>query len=166
MIRNMHRHFLEMALHNSRLSSDPATRVGAVIVDRDQAVRAMGFNGFPDGIAETPQRMANRDYKLMLTVHAEMAALMSAVRQGISLFGCTLYIAATDDSGMVWGGPPCCRCAVHIIDAGIRRVVSFPGKPADVAWKWREDTERARALLEEAYIPFHEVPLPEPEAPR
>lgn len=97
------RHFLELALVNARMSKDPKTKVGAVIVGPDREVRAMGFNGFPRGIADTPARLEDRDLKLKLVVHAEMNAILNAVRVGVSVKGCTLYLAATDASGAVLG---------------------------------------------------------------
>lgn len=151
-------HFLDLALQHARLSKDPATRVGAVIVGPDREVRSLGFNGFPRGIADLPERLHDRETKLQLIVHAELNALIQAARVGVPVRGCTLYLAATDDSGMVWGGPPCTRCTVHVIQAGITRIVSRPLKPGPS--KWHADLERARSLLREAVIPLHEVPLP------
>lgn len=159
MTRRWDQHFLRMAQEQCRMSDDPATQVGAVIVGEGGAILAVGFNAFPQGIEVRTSRLQNRDTKLRLMVHAEMHALMAAARNGVSVRDATLYLAATDETGLVWGGPPCCRCTVHVIQAGIRRVVSRPGKPPDVAWKWREDTEQARALLEEACVSFHEVEL-------
>jgi deoxycytidylate deaminase len=52
-------------------------------------------------------------------VHAEMAALMSAVRRGISVRGATLYTTTF----------PCHECARHIVAAGIARVVFIEPYP-------------------------------------
>jgi dCMP deaminase len=153
-------HFLDMALLQASMSKDPNTRVGAVIVGPDREVRSTGFNGFPRLICDSPERLGDRDTKLRLIVHAEMNAVLAAARVGVPMQGCTLYLAATDDTGMVWGGPPCCRCTVELIQAGITEIVSRPAKPAGVSWKWREDTEMARGLLDEAGIPLREVGFP------
>lgn len=48
------RHFITLALENARMSKDPATQAGAVIVGPDREVRSMGYNGLPRGIADTP----------------------------------------------------------------------------------------------------------------
>jgi deoxycytidylate deaminase len=71
----------------------------------------------------------DKETKLRLVVHAEVNAILNAARVGIPLKGCTLYLAATDDTGAVWGGPPCTRCSLDMIQAGITRVVSLPFKP-------------------------------------
>ncbi len=139
-------------------SPDPNTRVGAVIITpKMEAVS--GCNDFPKGIAKSFNRLKDRDTKLKLMVHAEMNAVLMAAKLGIPTDGAILYLSATDNSGLIWGGPPCTRCTVEIIQAGIKRVVSRPGKPRDVGWKWREDVEMAGKLLEEAGIEYEEIPL-------
>lgn len=153
------RHFLGLSLYHSRLSKDPSTRVGSVIVGQDREILSAGFNGFPRGIADTHERLHDRDTKLKLIVHAEMNALLAAARTGMRLKGCTLYLAATDQSGMVWGGPPCTRCTVEIIQVGISEIVSYPIKSAPS--KWHGDLVVARGLLEEVGIKYRELALGE-----
>lgn len=149
------RHFLGLALLCAKMSKDPSTIVGAVIVGPDREVRASGFNGFPRGIADTEARLNDRDQKLALIVHAECNAICNAARVGVSLKGCTLYLAASDKSGAVWGGPPCTRCTVHVIQAGITRVITFPFK--SVPSRWADDLALAKALLFEAQVEYIEL---------
>jgi dCMP deaminase len=112
----------------------------------------------PRGIADTVERLANRDIKNTLMVHAERNAILNAARIGTPLKGCTLYLTATDDTGLIWGGPPCVACTLEVIQAGIVEVVSYPFK--NVPSKWKENIEQARELLKEAGILYREVPLP------
>ena len=149
------RHFISLALENARMSKDPATQAGAVIVGPDREVRSMGYNGLPRGIADTPERLHDKDLKRSLVVHAEMNAILNAARIGVSTRGCTLYLALTDESGQVWGGAPCTRCTVEIIQAGISEVVAKPFK--NQASYWTDSVEQARALLQEAKIQYREV---------
>lgn len=74
----------------------------------------------------------------------------------MSLKGCTLYLATMDYAGKVWGGPPCTRCAVHVIQAGSTGIVTHPFK--DVPSRWKEDIDFAKTLLEEAGISYAEIP--------
>jgi dCMP deaminase len=150
-------HFLILAIEHARMSKDPLTKVGAVIVGLDREIVSTGFNGFPRGIADTPERLENRDIKLRLIVHAEMNAILNAARIGARLKGLTLFLAATDESGEVWGGPPCTRCAVEIIQSGLAEVVSRPVKA--VSSRWHEDIAFAGTLLVEAGIKYREVAL-------
>lgn len=138
------------------MSKDPSTRVGAVIVGPQREVRSTGFNGFPRLICDSPERLNDRERKLKLIVHAEMNAVLAAARIGVPLEGCTLYLAATDDTGLVWGGPPCTRCTVELIQAGIKEVVSRPVKA--VPSRWHADLAVAHDLLAEARVAYREVP--------
>lgn len=103
--------FLELAKHISTWSKDPSTKCGAVIVRSDRTVSSIGFNGFPRGCCDDPALYEDRALKYERVVHAEMNATLSANEP---VRGCTLY---------VWPGPICNRCAAHIIQAGISRVV-------------------------------------------
>lgn len=151
-------HFLDLALVHARMSKDPSTKVGAVIVGPEREIRSVGFNGFPRLIADTPDRLNDRDMKMRLIVHGEMNAILAAARVGIPVLGCTMFIAATDRSGDVWGGPPCVRCTVEAIQAGIGQVVSFPIRTAPS--RWHDDLQMARSLLNEAGVLFREVAHP------
>jgi dCMP deaminase len=147
------RHFLELALTHARMSKDPNTRVGAIIVGPDREVRSAGFNGFPRGIADD-HRLLKREVKLGLIVHAEMNAVLAAARIGTAIKGCSMYLAATDDTGDIWGGPPCTRCVVELLQTGISEIISFPTKARS---KWLDDLEIARSLLEEAGVSHREL---------
>jgi dCMP deaminase len=105
------RRFLELAHVVSKWSKD-RTKVGAVIVDRRRVV-SLGFNGFPAGVEDLPELYEDRDTKLLMIVHAETNAIVSA-RELLS--GCTIYTSF----------PPCAGCAGNIIQAGIKRVVCSP----------------------------------------
>lgn len=150
-----HSHFLNLCVEHARMSKDPNTKVGSVIVGPDHEIRSTGFNGFPRGIADTAERLNDRETKLRLIVHGEMNAVLAASRVGVPLKGCTLYLAATDSTGTVWGGPPCTRCTVEIIQAGIARIVTRPVKA--VPSKWHADLVMARSLLDEAGVECVEI---------
>lgn len=149
------RHWLGMALYHSRMSKDPRKKVGAIVIGPDKELLGGGFNGFPRGIADTPERLNDVDTKLRLVVHAEMNALLAAARTGVRLKGCTMYLAAEDNTGLVWGGCPCTRCTVEIIQVGISRIVSYPAKLTPS--KWHEDIQFARTLVDEAKIEYLEL---------
>jgi dCMP deaminase len=148
-------YFLDLCIATAKMSRDPSTKVGAIIVGPDRELRSSGFNGFSRGIADTQERLNDRDTKLKLVVHGEMNAVLAAARVGIPLKGCTLYLAATDVSGAIWGGPPCSQCTKDVIQAGITEVVSFPKK--SVPSKWHDDLMLAESLLQEAGIKYREV---------
>lgn len=148
------RYFLGLALSASRMSKDPSTRVGSVIV-RDNVLLSTGFNGFPRGIADDA-RLLDRETKLKLVVHGEMNAVLNAARVGRAVDGATMYTAC-QGSGIMWGGPPCTRCAVECIQAGIREIVSY--LPKLTPSRWHADLEFAESVLAEAGVAFRYLPL-------
>ena len=127
--------FIDLCQHISTWSRDPRTKVGAVIVDKNKRVVSLGFNGFPIGIKDD-KRLDDRETKNEIVIHAEINALLFA---NSNLEGCTLY---------VWPMPPCIRCAVQIIQSGIKRVVS----PICNREHWIESSSKAIELMKEAGI--------------
>jgi dCMP deaminase len=147
-------HFLKMALLNSGMSKDASTKVGSIIVNEDRLILSAGFNGFPRGIWDDA-RLNDRDTKLKIIVHAEMNAILAAARIGVSVKGATMYTACQRPDGALWGGPPCTRCAVECIQAGIKEVVSLPAKT--VPSRWHEDLNFALQIMCETGMSFREV---------
>ena len=127
--------FLELAKLIGSWSKDPSTQVGAVIVDENNRLVSVGYNGFPIGI-EDNQRLFDREEKYDIIVHAEVNALMFANK---SVEGCTLY---------TWPFQPCSRCAGLIIQSGIIRVVSV--EHDDIRWK--KNFELATILFKESGV--------------
>ena len=132
--------FLELAKTYASWSKDPSTQVGAVAVDKDGRVISAGYNGFPRGIADTPQRLNNRELKYRYIVHAEMNAIYNASFAGVSLNGATMYVH----------GLPCCsECTKGMIQVGIKRIVMAK---QNVPEKWKESWYISRRMCEEADI--------------
>ena len=106
----MDRHFLRLAWVTAlNLSKDPSTKVGAVIVTEDTRQVSIGYNGFPRGLDESPERW-EKPLKYEFVIHAELNAIMNCP---FDTKGCTLYCTHQ----------PCHRCLEHLVNAGIRRVV-------------------------------------------
>ena len=118
-------------------SKDPSTKVGAVAVGLQRNLVAFGYNGLPPGLADTPERLNNRDQKLALTLHAESNALANATFPVH-----TLYITH----------PPCQDCALRILQARtVQRVVyAYPG--AEFLSRWGDATRAAVELLIEGGV--------------
>ena len=132
------RHFLGIAKAVSKASKDPSTKIGAIIVRPDRSEVSWGYNGFPKGIADTEERLNNREIKYDLVLHGEENALLKA-REDVS--GCTIY---------VWPLFSCAKCALKIIQSGIERVVS----PPPAAERWQPSYDDAMDLYAEAGVRF------------
>jgi dCMP deaminase len=149
-LRHLHR-----ALEEAHKSPDPATQVGAIITTPSgHGVISWGCNTLPDGLELSVARLYHRETKLRLMVHAERNAILMAARAGRQTDGGTLYTVCTDATGKVWGGI-CVPCACEIIQAGIRRIVTFEHKMVS---KWCEEWLVARSLFSEAGVEYVEVP--------
>ena len=120
--------WLSIAESFATFSKDPSTKVGCVIVDDEQRVRSVGWNGFPRGVDDKESRLTNREIKLLLTVHAEANAVASAARQGVPLAGCTAYVTHPCRSG----------CMGLLAQAGITKVVHV-GRPLRAGWEMSQD---------------------------
>ena len=132
--------FIELARHISGWSKDPSTKVGCVVVGEDREISSTGFNGFPRGINDDAERLADREKKYPLICHAEENAIMHAARIGVSLKDSTAYVT--------W--PPCSRCARSLIQAGIREVVYSSSE--EIPERWIEDFEISTGMLAEANV--------------
>lgn len=150
-----HHHFLQLCLDHARMSKDPSTQVGALLIGPDREPLSDGFNGFPRGIEDNPIRLNDRELKNKIIVHAEMNAVLNAARVGTALKGSTLYLAATNSSGLIWGGPPCTRCTVELIQAGITKIITW--KMKDIPSRWKDDIDFARDLIREVGLEYTEL---------
>ena len=108
-------YFMGVALLSSKRSKDPATQVGACIVNEDKKIIGIGYNGFPTGISDddfpwgkTDPNPLNNKYPYV--VHAEPNAILNSTS---NLKGATLYVTLF----------PCNECTKLIIQSGIKHVV-------------------------------------------
>jgi len=106
---NWDRRFLQMAGFVSTWSKDPSTKCGAVVVNSHRRMIGAGYNGFPVNVADSAERLNDRDLKMDMVVHAEPNALMG-VRLGEAH---ALYVTRK----------PCAQCASLIASHRIRYVV-------------------------------------------
>lgn len=127
--------FLDLAKFISQWSKDPSTKVGAVIVDNDNRIISVGYNGFPQHITDN-ERLEDRDTKYKIVVHGEINAILFANKP---VKECTLYTVPFE---------PCPRCAGLIIQSGIKRVVA----PINTNHRWEEEFKISRQLFKEAGI--------------
>jgi dCMP deaminase len=130
--------FMALAQLLASWSKDPSTGVGAVIVDEEQRVVSVGFNGFPRGCSDDAELLQDREERLRRTIHAEENALLFA-RSAVK--GCTLY--ATHH--------PCARCAAKIAQSGISRVVTRMPL-GGFALRWAEDVNSTTEIFAESGI--------------
>lgn len=141
-----HRKFIRCAYANARESRDLSTQNGAVLVNSDGGIIGRACNRFALGVAETEERLNNRELKYPRVCHAEEGSLWDAVRKsnGVYLPDATLYVA--------WYA--CEHCAVAIIESGVRRVIGHLQHPGvhHQHSKWAKLVEVGLDMLNEAGV--------------
>lgn len=130
-----HRRFFDLAKHVATWSKDPSTQVGACVVNDNKQVIALGFNGFPRGVEDTPDRYSTREIKYKFVCHAERNALDNAFAD---TKGATLYSTLF----------PCSDCTKGIIQKGIKEIVTTP---PDMTRDYN-NLDESLAMLKEAGI--------------
>jgi dCMP deaminase len=114
--------FMKMAHIISERSKDPSTQAGAVVVDMNNVVVGVGYNGFPRGIKseDLPWDKVGdfEDTKYAYVCHAEENAIYNANN---STKGCKIYCVLF----------PCNECAKTIIQNGIKEVIYESDKYKD-----------------------------------
>ncbi len=138
-------YFMAMAKLPEQRSKDPNTQVGACIVDNNNRIVSIGYNGFPNNISdddlpwerEDPDSMLNTKYPFVC--HAELNAIMNA--KGRNLDGCTLYVSLF----------PCNECTKLIIQSGIKHVIYYSDKYADT-----ESTKASKMMLDKSGVTYEQ----------
>lgn len=135
--------FLQEAKAKSLWSKDISTKVGAVTVGKHNQILSTGFNGFPRGIDDSPERYLNRELKYRFVIHAELNSILSAGFHGVSLEGAKLFI---------YGLPACSDCAKSIIQSGITDVYMLI--PEKISEKWSESFVTTSLMFDEAKVNY------------
>lgn len=141
--------YMEIAYATARLSKDPSTQVGAVIIGPAQEVRSLGYNGAPRGCSADEagdDRRDTRPEKYFWFSHAELNAITNAARVGTPVGGSTIVVTH----------PPCMDCARAIVQAGITEVITVR-PPAEFVERWQEHISRTLRLFDECGVTYTEI---------
>jgi dCMP deaminase len=124
-------YFLKIASVVAERATCERHHVGAVAV-RDKHILSTGYNGAAAGLKDCLELSCLRDelkipsgtrHEICRGIHAEQNAIIQASLHGVSLEGATLYCTHS----------PCILCAKMLVNARIKRFVTF-GKYADDAF--------------------------------
>ena len=124
-------YFLKIASVVAERSTCRRHHVGAVAV-KNKHIMATGYNGAPSGLKDCLELGCLRDelnipsgerQETCRGIHAEQNVIIQATLHGVSLEESTIYATHT----------PCVLCAKMLVNAGIKRYVSF-GKYNDSAF--------------------------------
>ncbi len=124
-------YFLKIASVVAERSTCLRHHVGAVAV-KDKHILATGYNGAAAGLKDCLELGCLRDemniesgtrHEICRAIHAEQNVVIQAALHGVSLEGATIYVTHS----------PCVLCAKMLINAKIKRFVTF-GSYADDAF--------------------------------
>ncbi len=141
-------YFLKIATVVAERSTCLRHHVGAVAA-KDKHILATGYNGAASGLKDCLQLGCLRNelnipsgtrHEICRAIHAEQNVIIQAALHGVTLDGAAIYCTHT----------PCVLCAKMLINARIKRFVTF-GKYADDAFI---------QLFEEAHIVFELLKKP------
>lgn len=110
-------YFIGLCKLSALRSKDPSTKVGACIVDNNNHIIGMGYNGFPKGCDDSklPWCKNNKswlDNKYAYVVHAEVNAILNS-NPIINKSNTRLYITLF----------PCNECVKLIIQSDIKEII-------------------------------------------
>lgn len=107
---------MNMAFEISKMSKDPRSKIGAVLVSKDKRQISIGYNGFPSLIPDVKEWWENRNddkdiefMKYDLVNHAEYNAIAQCP---FDIIGSSLYVTVR----------PCLDCALKIVTEKISKV--------------------------------------------
>jgi dCMP deaminase len=135
-------YFMSIALMSAERSKDPNTQVGACIVDGDNRILSVGYNGMPTG-CDDDNMPWNRDgdglaSKYFFVCHAELNAILN-YRGNSNLKGAKVYVTLF----------PCNECAKAIIQSGISEIIYMQDKYSDA-----ESTIASKRMFDMAGVKY------------
>lgn len=103
-------------------SKDPNTQVGACIVDNNNRILSIGYNGTPNGFDDCNfpwnRNGSKLEVKYTYVCHAELNAILNYHGSRKDLYGSKIYVDLF----------PCNECAKAIIQSGIKEVIYLSDK--------------------------------------
>lgn len=135
--------FTAMAILISTRSKDPSTQVGACIIDKNNILLSLGYNGTPDGWDDESFKWGRTgdslDTKYPYVIHAERNAILHS--NGGDLHGARLFVALF----------PCNECAKEIVQSGIKEVIYLSDKYKDTP-----ETIASKTILDKGGVKYRQ----------
>lgn len=139
-------YFMAIAKLSAMRSKDPSTQVGACIVDKNNRILSIGYNGAPNGYNDDIfpwDREGNElETKYPYVVHAERNAILNYRGSRKDFEGAKIYVDLF----------PCNECAKEIIQAGISEVIYLSDKYANT-----NSVIASKRLFDACGVSYHEL---------
>ena len=135
-------YFMGVAMLAAMRSKDPGTQVGACIVDANNKILSIGYNGMPTGCSDDCMPWDREGdplhTKYLYVCHAELNAILNY--NGGSLEGAKLY-------GTLF---PCNESCKAIIQSGIKEIIYMSDKYADT-----DSVKASKAMFDMVGVKYH-----------
>ena len=135
-------YFMGIALLSAHRSKDPSTQVGACIVNDDNKILSVGYNGMPIGCEDDCmpwERSGDKlNTKYPYVCHAELNALSNAT---VNVEGAKIYVTLF----------PCNECTKLIIQNRIKEIIYLEDKYADT-----DGVKASKFMLDKAGIKYRQ----------
>ena len=136
-------YFMAIAKLSALRSKDPNTQVGACIVDSNNRILSIGYNGAPD-VFPWDREGERLETKYAYVCHAELNAILNYRGSRKDLEGATIYVDLF----------PCNECAKLIIQSGIKKVIYLSDKYKDT-----DDVKISKKLMDECKVSYHQLDI-------
>ncbi len=132
-------YFMGIAVLSSMRSKDPSTQVGACLVDSENKILSVGYNGMPrccnDDDYPWEREGKPLETKYVYVCHAELNAILNC--HGGSVRDAVCYTTLF----------PCNECAKALVQSGIKEVVYLSDKYSET-----DSTKAAKRMFESAGV--------------
>ena len=131
--------FMKIAILAAKRSKDPSTQVGACIVDKENRILSIGYNGTPNGFSDdifpwNRDGNSKNETKYPYVCHAELNAILNYRGSRKDFVESKIYVDLF----------PCNECAKAIVQSGIKEVIynsdKYNGTEENLASKHILDT--------------------------
>ncbi|MDI9491167.1 MAG: dCMP deaminase family protein [Clostridiaceae bacterium] len=137
-------YFMGIALLSAERSKDPNTQVGACVVNSDNKIVSVGYNGMPLGVSDDDFPWARQgsylETKYPYVCHAELNAILN--NPGMSLKDCSIYVPLF----------PCNECSKAIIQSGIKKVYYLSDK-----YEQEDSTIASKRMMDAAGVSYKQL---------
>jgi len=141
-------YFMNIAKLSAMRSKDPNTQVGACIVDNNNRILSIGYNGAPNGFSDDifPWERVGKplETKYLYVCHAELNAILNFAGERKSLVNSKLYVSLF----------PCNECSKAIIQSGIKEIIYECDKYADT-----DDVIASKKMFDECGVIYRQINL-------
>ena len=110
--------FMGIAELAAKRSKDPSTQVGCCIVDKENRILSIGYNGTPNGFPDdefpwSREGKSINETKYPYVCHSELNAILNYRGSRKDLVNSKLYVTLF----------PCNECAKAIVQSGIKEII-------------------------------------------